>query len=178
MPTGFKVIVRAPKGTYGGTRARSVSVATDFPRFEASGNDLCCDGDLMQTRWFYMQFVAEARSKHNGQHWKPSMFLALKIRSRAKVVKFAVFQRHEDRGRSGTRVSVFEAMMLPISMPRTFGRWLMRNEQDAQDVVRKRICVRSNHSVGSMAPMNGHGCSLLLGIPLNSAQKESAADLR
>jgi len=38
----------------------SISVATNFPRFEASGNDLCCHGDPTQTRWFYMQFLAEA----------------------------------------------------------------------------------------------------------------------
>jgi hypothetical protein len=37
-----------------------ISVATNFPRFEASGNDLCCHGDSMQTHWFYMQFPAEA----------------------------------------------------------------------------------------------------------------------
>jgi len=37
-----------------------VSVATNFPRFEATGDDLCCHGDPMQTRWFYMQFLAEA----------------------------------------------------------------------------------------------------------------------
>jgi hypothetical protein len=37
-----------------------VSAATNFPRFEASGNSLCCHGDPMQTRWFYMQFLAGA----------------------------------------------------------------------------------------------------------------------
>jgi hypothetical protein len=36
-----------------------VSVATNFSRFEASGNGLSCHGDR-QTRWFYMQFLAEA----------------------------------------------------------------------------------------------------------------------
>jgi hypothetical protein len=34
-----------------------VSVATNLRRFEASGDDLCCNGDPMQTRWFYMQFM-------------------------------------------------------------------------------------------------------------------------
>jgi hypothetical protein len=37
-----------------------VSVATNFPPLEASGNHLCCDGHPMQTRWSYMQFLAEA----------------------------------------------------------------------------------------------------------------------
>jgi hypothetical protein len=36
-----------------------VSAATNFPRFGASGNDLYYHRDP-KTRWFYMQFLAEA----------------------------------------------------------------------------------------------------------------------
>jgi len=60
-----------------------VSVATNFPRFEASGNGLCCHGDPMQTRQLYMQFLAEAPIKNIWpRHSKPSMLLTLKISSR------------------------------------------------------------------------------------------------
>ena len=63
--------------------------------------NLCCHGDPMETRWFQMQRLAEAMDQKTLwlQPSKPSMFLTSRdFESRAKAVKFAVFQRHEEQG--------------------------------------------------------------------------------
>ena len=59
------------------------------------------------------------------------------LESRAKVVKFAVIQGNEREGAAQEHeLASFEAMMLPhMDAAHNLARWLLRNEQDAQDVV-------------------------------------------
>jgi hypothetical protein len=138
-----------------------ISLATNFPRFAAIGNDLCWHGDPMQTRWFDMQFLAEAIDKRTLWPQHSKYVLGTKdLESRAKVVKFSVIQRHEKQGAAQEHeLASFEAMMLPhMDAAHNLARWLLRNEEDAKMWSRKRICVRSNRSVGSMVPMGGRGC--------------------
>jgi hypothetical protein len=56
---------------------------------------------------------------------------------RAKVVKFAVIQGNEREGAAQEHeLASFEAVMLPhMDAAHNLARWLLRNEQDAQDVV-------------------------------------------
>src|SRR5437762_7984769 len=55
-----------------------------------------------------------------------------------KIVKFVVLKRHEeDRARKADLAS-FEAVILPhLDAAHNLAKWLLRNEQDAQDVVQE-----------------------------------------
>ena len=61
------------------------------------------------------------------------VFDAKDLESRDKVVKFAVFQRHEEQGAAQEHeLASFEAIMLPhMDAAHNLARWLLRNEQDA-----------------------------------------------
>src|SRR5690242_20151656 len=112
-----------------------ISLATNFPRFGASGNDLCCH-DYPKTRWFYMQFLAEAIGLKNIMATTLEAeyaFDAEDLESGVKGVKFAVIQRHEEQGAAQEHeLASFEAMMLPhMDAAHNLARWLLRNEQDA-----------------------------------------------
>jgi RNA polymerase sigma-70 factor (ECF subfamily) len=160
-----------------------VSVATNFPRFEASGNDFCHDDDPMQTRWFYMQFLADAIDLKNIMATTLEAgyaFGAEDIESGPKVVKFAVFQRDEEQGAAQEHeLASFEAMMLPhMDAAHNLARWLLRNEQDAQDVVQEAY-LRAFKSFGGFHGSNGR--AWLLTIVRNTSytllKKNRAADL-
>ena len=107
-------------------------------------------------------------------------FGAEDLESRAKVVKFAVFQRHEEQGAAQEHELVsFEAMMLPhLDAAHNLARWLMRNEQDAQDVVQEAY-LRAFKSFGGFHGSNGQ--AWLLTIVRNTSytllKKNRAADL-
>src|ERR1700752_2464801 len=102
------------------------------------------------------------------------------LESRAKVVKFAVFQRHEERGAAQEHeLASFEAMMLPhMDAAHNLARWLLRNEQDAQDVVQEAY-LRAFKSFGGFHGSNGR--AWLLTIVRNTSytllKKNRAADL-
>ena len=108
------------------------------------------------------------------------MFLTLKISSREKVVKFAVFQRHEEQGAPQEHeLASFEAMMLPhMDAAHNLARWLLRNEQDAQDVVQEAY-LRAFKSFGGFHGSNGR--AWLLTIVRNTSytllKKNRAVDL-
>src|ERR1043166_3126751 len=108
------------------------------------------------------------------------VFGAEDLESRAKVVKFAVFQRHEEQGAAQEHeLASFEAMMLPhLDAAHNLARWLMRNEQDAQDVVQEAY-LRAFKSFGGFHGSNGR--SWLLTIVRNTSytllKKNRAADL-
>src|SRR6201988_2482834 len=101
------------------------------------------------------------------------------LESRAKVVKFAVFQRHEERGAAQEHeLASFEAMMLPhMDAAHNLARWLLRNEQDAQDVVQEAY-LRAFKSFGGFHGSNGR--AWLLTIVRNTSytllRKNRAAD--
>ena len=107
-------------------------------------------------------------------------FGAEDLASRAKVVKFAAFQRHEEQGAAQEHeLASFVAMMLPhLDAAHNLARWLMRNEQDAQDVVQEAY-LRAFKSFGGFHGSNGR--SWLLTIVRNTSytllKKNRAADL-
>jgi len=98
----------------------------------------------------------------------------------AKVVKFAVFQRHEEQGAPQEHeLASFEAMMLPhMDAAHNLARWLLRNEQDAQDVVQEAY-LRAFKSFGGFHGSNGR--AWLLTIVRNTSytllKKNRAVDL-
>src|SRR6266853_5258530 len=108
------------------------------------------------------------------------VFGAEDLESRAKVVKFAVFQRHEEQGAAQEHeLASFEEMMLPhMDAAHNLARWLLRNEQDAQDVVQEAY-LRAFKSVSGFNGSNGRGW--LLTIVRNTSytllKKNRAADL-
>ena len=102
------------------------------------------------------------------------------LRSRTKVVKFAVVQRHEEQGAAQEHeLASFEAMMLPcMDAAHNLARWLLRNEQDAQDVVQEAY-LRAFRSFAGFRGSNGR--AWLLTIVRNTAytllKKNRMADL-
>src|SRR5947208_2793587 len=108
------------------------------------------------------------------------VFGAEDLGSRAKVVKFAVFQRHEEQGAAQEHeLASFEAMMLPhLDAAHNLAKWLLRNEQDAQDVVQEAY-LRAFKSFSGFHGSNGR--AWLLTIVRNTSytllKKNRAADL-
>src|SRR5438094_9318846 len=108
------------------------------------------------------------------------VFDAKDLESRDKVVKFAVFQRHEEQGAAQEHeLASFEAIMLPhMDAAHNLARWLLRNEQDAQDVVQEAY-LRAFKSFGGFHGSNGR--AWLLTIVRNTSytllKKNRAVDL-
>lgn len=157
-----------------------VTAATNFPRFGASGNDLCYDGDP-KTRWFYMQFLVDAPIKNAMATTLEAdyVFGTKDFESGPKVVKFAVIQGHEGEGAPEHELASFEAMMLPhMDAAHNLARWLLRNEQDAQDIVQEAY-MRAFKSFSGFHGSNGR--AWLLTIVRNTAytllKKNRAVDL-
>ena len=107
-------------------------------------------------------------------------FGAEDLDSRAKVVKFAVIERHEEQGAAQEHeLASFEAMMLPhMDAAHNLAKWLLRNEQDAQDVVQEAY-MRAFRSFAGFRGSNGR--AWLLTIVRNTAytllKKNRAVDL-
>jgi len=102
------------------------------------------------------------------------------LEPRAKIVKFAVIQREEEQGAAQEHELVsFEAMMLPhMDAAHNLARWLLRNEQDAQDVVQEAY-LRAFKSFSGFHGSNAR--AWLLTIVRNTSytllKKNRAADL-
>src|SRR5437773_10360916 len=96
-----------------------------------------------------------------------------------KIVKFVVLKRHEeDRARKADLVS-FEAVILPhLDAAHNLAKWLLRNEQDAQDVVQEAY-LRAFKSFDGFHGSNGR--AWLLTIVRNTSytmlRKKQAVDL-
>ena len=96
-----------------------------------------------------------------------------------KIVKFVVLKRHEeDRARKADLVS-FEAVILPhLDAAHNLAKWLLRNEQDAQDVVQEAY-LRAFKSFDGFHGSNGR--AWLLTIVRNTSytllKKKQAVDL-
>ena len=107
-------------------------------------------------------------------------FDAEDLGSRTNIVKFAVVQRHEEEGAAQEHeLASFEAMMLPcMDAAHNLARWLLRNEQDAQDVVQEAY-LRAFRSFAGFRGSNGR--AWLLTIVRNTAytllKKNRTADL-
>ena len=97
----------------------------------------------------------------------------------AKVVKFAVIQGHQGEGAQEHELASFEAMMLPhMDAAHNLARWLLRNEEDAQDVVQEAY-LRAFKSFSGFHGSNGR--AWLLTIVRNTSytllKKNRAVDL-
>jgi RNA polymerase sigma-70 factor (ECF subfamily) len=107
-------------------------------------------------------------------------FDAEDLESRAKVVKFAVIQGNEREGAAQEHeLASFEAVMLPhMDAAHNLARWLLRNEQDAQDVVQEAY-LRAFKSFSGFHGSNGR--AWLLTIVRNTSytllKKNRTADL-
>ncbi len=119
---------------------------------------------------------------------KIAMALPAKIRhasetqdfeSDPKIVKFVVLKRHEEDRAEQENLTSFEAVMLPhLDAAHNLARWLLRNEQDAQDVVQEAY-LRAFKSFGGFHGSNGR--AWLLTIVRNTSytllKKNQAVDL-
>jgi RNA polymerase sigma factor (sigma-70 family) len=101
--------------------------------------------------------------------------------STAKIVKFAIVaKKHEEPDQSPKEeLMSFEAAMLPhLDAAHNLARWLLRNEQDAQDVVQEAY-LRAFKSFGGFHGSNGR--AWLLTIVRNTSytllKKNHAVDL-
>src|SRR6266511_4088875 len=130
-----------------------------------------------------MQFLAEVTEQ------KSSMAAPLKIEyafdtedheSSAKVVKFVILKKHEEQDATqGHELASFEEAMLPhLDAAHNLARWLLRNEQDAQDVVQEAY-LRAFKSFAGFHGSNGR--AWLLTIVRNTSytllKKNRAVDL-
>src|SRR5438105_12794810 len=79
-----------------------------------------------------------------------------------KIVKFVVLKRHEeDRARKADLAS-FEAVILPhLDAAHNLAKWLLRNEQDAQDVVQEAY-LRAFKSFAGFHGSNGRAWLLTI----------------
>ena len=108
------------------------------------------------------------------------MFLRLKISNRdPKIVKFAIVRKTEPDHAEDTELASFEQAMLPhLDAAHNLARWLLRNEQDAQDVVQEAY-LRAFRSFAGFRGTSGR--AWLLTIVRNTSytllKKNRAADL-
>jgi RNA polymerase sigma factor (sigma-70 family) len=97
----------------------------------------------------------------------------------AKIVKFAVVKKRDEKQAQKEDLTSFEAVMLPhLDAAHNLARWLLRNEQDAQDVVQEAY-LRAFKSFGGFHGSNGR--AWLLTIVRNTSytllKKNHAVDL-
>src|SRR6059058_4628642 len=102
------------------------------------------------------------------------------LESSAKIVKFAVLKKHQEQDAAQEReMASFEETMLPhMDAAHNLAKWLLRNEEDAQDVVQEAY-LRAFKSFGGFHGSNGR--AWLLTIVRNTSytllKKNRAADL-
>ena len=101
------------------------------------------------------------------------------LESDQKTVKFVVVKKREADPAEQEDLTSFEAMMLPhLDAAHNLARWLLRNEEDAQDVVQEAY-LRAFKSFGGFHGSNGR--AWLLTIVRNTSytllKKNHAVDL-
>src|ERR1700759_2928756 len=91
------------------------------------------------------------------------MLVTAKIESSAKIVKFAVVKKQEEQDPAQEHeLASFEEAMLPhMDAAYNLARWLLRNEQDAQDVVQEAY-LRAFKSFGGFHGSNGRAWLLTI----------------
>jgi RNA polymerase sigma-70 factor (ECF subfamily) len=97
----------------------------------------------------------------------------------AKIVKFVPLKNEEQGAAQKQELASFEALMLPhLNAAQNLAKWLLRNEQDAQDVVQEAY-LRALKSFGGFHGSNGR--AWLLTIVRNTSytlmKKNRAVDL-
>jgi RNA polymerase sigma-70 factor (ECF subfamily) len=94
----------------------------------------------------------------NAQHASPPE----DFEARAKIVKFAVVKKREEDQAQKEDLTSFEAVILPhLDAAHNLARWLLRNEQDAQDVVQEAY-LRAFRSFGGFHGSNGRAWLLTI----------------
>lgn len=90
------------------------------------------------------------------------------VRSNAKIVKFSVVGGHQEQETAqGQELASFETLMLPhLDAAYNLAKWLLRNEDDARDVVQEAY-LRAFKSFGGFHGSNGR--PWLLTIVRNTA---------
>jgi len=112
-----------------------------------------------------MHFLAERTGQEN-------MAALLKIdyafdtedlESSAKIVKFAILKKHQEQDAvQEHELASFEEMMLPhMDAAHNLAKWLLRNEQDAQDVVQEAY-LRAFKSFSGFHGSNGRAWLLTI----------------
>src|SRR5213596_1715571 len=102
------------------------------------------------------------------------------LEASSKIVKFVVIKKHQEQDATqGHELASFEETMLPhMDAAHNLARWLLRNEQDAQDVVQEAF-LRAFKSFGGFHGSNGR--AWLLTIVRNTSytllKKNHAVDL-
>jgi len=82
--------------------------------------------------------------------------------STAKTVKFAVVKKHAEDYVEKEELTSFEAMMLPhLDAAHNLARWLLRNDEDAQDVVQEAY-LRAFKSFSGFHGSNGRAWLLTI----------------
>ena len=107
-------------------------------------------------------------------------FNAEDLESSAKIVKFSILKKHQEPDAAQEHeLASFEETMLPhMDAAHNLAKWLLRNEQDAQDVVQEAY-LRAFKSFGGFHGSNGR--AWLLTIVRNTSytllKKNRAVDL-
>ncbi len=101
------------------------------------------------------------------------------LESNAKIVKFVVLKKNESAQAEEAALASFEEAMLPhLDAAHNLARWLLRNEQDAQDIVQEAY-LRAFKSFAGFRGSNGR--AWLLTIVRNTSytllKKNRAVDL-
>jgi RNA polymerase sigma-70 factor (ECF subfamily) len=101
------------------------------------------------------------------------------LKADRKIVNFVVVKKHEEDPTHRADLTSFEELMLPhLDAAHNLARWLLRNEQDAQDVVQEAY-LRAFKSFGGFHGSNGR--AWLLTIVRNTSytllKKNRAVDL-
>jgi len=99
--------------------------------------------------------------------------------SRRNIVKFTVFKESDENHAQKAEITSFEDVMLPhLDAAHNLARWLLRNEEDAKDVVQEAY-LRAFKSFGGFHGSNGR--AWLLTIVRNTSytllKKNRAVDL-
>src|SRR6058998_1272903 len=90
-------------------------------------------------------------------------FNAEDLESSAKIVKFVVLKKHEEQDTAQEHeLASFEETMLPhMDAAHNLAKWLLRNEEDAQDVVQEAY-LRAFKSFGGFHGSNGRAWLLTI----------------
>src|SRR5437773_3905859 len=130
-----------------------------------------------------MKTTALIKDSLNHSSWRGGFLQdaseTVDFESAPKVVKFLVVKKREESHAEKEDLMSFEAVMLPhLNAAHNLAKWLLRNEQDAQDVVQEAF-LRALKSFGGFHGSNGR--AWLLTIVRNTSytlmKKNRAVDL-
>ena len=126
----------------------AVSVARNSSRLERRGN------------WPAATFLKNAMASQLKAEYASELE---DFESSSKIVKFVVIKKHQEQDATqGHELASFEETMLPhMDAAHNLARWLLRNEQDAQDVVQEAF-LRAFKSFGGFHGSNGRAWLLTI----------------